>query len=1216
MTDYIQFRKDPDAALHRRTLEKAFGGSHQAQLHTSLTSREEKTYGIKISYGNTELKTRAALLLALEEKAFSPSKDLSAEQVKLAREALFYTKIFSTPEETSEDPLSSEAGISIETTDIHSYEFLYKLEKILSKEAKVFVSSDKKGQQYTFTTKVFLDDKLLNKNELLNTLKFHLAKAQADVADALGEASSHHHSPHVEQLNQKVIDLLATISLIAGTKDKEPRGWRSGISKIGAVAAAALFGLIKGARYIQHHLLTINQEALALTRRIEGMASEVLQANRALRQALKSKDPDAPSFTALYRQYQKQPELLAKLKPLLVKKNTLLEAAFEALKNLFRGKKNKKLHYNNLLKSSLVHQKFADTNFIIKNGLYAEVTDDLLQAFSDISYASEADKREILTNLFHTAPDANGRERIIDYLVNSGRHTFAKELIGQDLAKCKEEIFQLKTDPFRRESLKIIENDLQDQSEALKKLLHNERAPKNPDKLALASYIRTLEMKYDSCRALAVRMGDSALLTQAFGFELEKLNLDDNKHLPKLPLDLLQGKNLQTKTLLHYAAKGNNAKLIQLVALCTENQLGIKNAFMVKDQAGDIPAHSIELKMAHQLDALYNLDGNKMGSFSSMAFYLKKTQLNVSSILRITSEIVGKAFGAAASTASIIFPPNFDVVTRAIAVNAPAYGGMGAGIGASLAIQKLATSISKLCYGIQLNLSQYEAKRQKQTSPFIVKAETKRELFQKKVIDVIHSNNRKAVIKTLNQAVKRRDAEAMLSLMYSLPDSWKPSATFIKAVNEMRYFPHDYRDHIMDMLFERCDVPDLIEKMMDAQIQYGGIEWVKNKVKELNSPIYNSSENIVYVHKKPLIMMAAKLGMKNVLETIDFPDDVLEWQNRNGETLLHLAAQSNDVPTIALVAQKMQQRLIEVKPDNQAMQYQVARSKQTALTLKEGLSTTGLAAQITGKKLLNGIDVFNLQNGHGKAVQDIISRDLMNRLDDYLLMPANEAGSMSDIGKLRAGEVAAEWVKDIGLVLPAKTALNFALANSLKLAVTSTFVTTSATHGIISGFFAAWSVEFATKLSLMIVGFGIELLMNWQAGALLYDIENAHRGYDNTITQLGATSKEVWRRFKYANDIDRKKEAELRKRLNRILALIMDDVLKEVRKQAIFKESEALQYLQKDMADCFSYNRSMPEILLKIAEIQKQAGFSEEQNKALANIIMQKFQPTNILASV
>lgn len=1002
------------------------------------------------------------------------------------------------------------------------------LEKVLGVKVSQALSEKAEVSDTVFKVRVLFLDKELGYKELLSALAIKIHEIEKDFERTL-VANQPLPVQKIERL-QNAKDIYEYVSTCG--KDEERN-----IDRVKRKVMSCILAIVKAPSKLAHHIYVglshLNHKTLEKWRKFRGEDKEILAANSELRGALSSTDPSAPSFETLYSKQKEKlqahlgPTQVRGLDQLLKRKNGAINQLISSIKNFFR-KEKKEIQSNSLLKEAFINKKIEDANFIIKNKLYSRITTSLLADFTSVPYLSEPDKREILTNFFHTAPEGRSLARLTEFLVGSGRRDLAVDLIRGELEK------------------------------------FNQNPPNNDME------------RVNACRLMAAQLGDNALIEEAFGIDLNQ----DNVQLPK-ELLLVDSKG---KTLLHYACQSDNGKFVKIVADSLERQYGMKNPFFVPDKQGNLAAHNIKPSLAHQLDITYGLNGNEKGSFSSMAFFMAKLDNRLSRGLIVDSIFSGKFFGVS-DASSIAFKSDIVGPTLLVA-NAPALGGMAAEAGLFYGLQKMVDWVRKKIYASQLTLSLYEHRNEPRVIP------------EKVTLDPSLTYNQQ-----LNKLLKKRDVEGVVEALSRMPPDYKISTSIVKLANEVRYFPPvnvrgndvDSRELIMDRLFLKCTHPDQLEKMLDVQMINGGKDWVEKKLANIEGPI---SQN----QRMALMAMAIKLGRKNIVEKAasKIPKEMwVSWQNSDGDTLLHLACRSRDVETILTVAKKMSDSI----SNRQEVTYDIEKSKQSLLSL------SGMAARYTGKRSFSE-NIFNIQNGSGERVQDLIPRNLANQLDDALDLDPAATGSFSHLIRLRERESPWTLAAGLSVALPTRVLLGIYLANLTSGVAYAAYVAGAAYGGVV-GFLSAAATEFTLGIVLAVSGAFIQYLGGKKVGQALSCFENSHRGYDNTVAQLGRVPKEVRQRIADAMAMSPVQQEALIARLNPVLNKLLEEVIQEAKIIPIFnrvEEQEKLDHMVGRMRSVFDQKRKMPDIIRKFISLMRQVDFSEDQRKKLAEMMQAKFQ--------
>jgi len=956
--------------------------------------------------------------------------------------------------------------------------------------------------------------------DLTNALAAKIRNIVHDLEQGQPSAEKLKELTEAKALLSKVVQLGSDVEA-SDRPSKIKRSMVKGVTKALTEVFDAKKKVVKGASKLAS---TVDKYLLDEHQKRKGESPAVMKANSSLRLSLESNDPYGDSFEALYTRYQTMylSETRKEIDSLLIKKNRALDLCFSYMVNLFKGNKGEEIHSNSLLKSALENRKIEDANFIISKHLYKGITRALLDKFSAIPWMSEGDKENMLRNMFQSALNVYPQD------------TKGAEILLDYL--------------FSGERVEFAKNlivDVLDNTEASSEAKH-------------------------LCRLAAARNGDPELIKEAF-----------NPTVLESYKDWTDSKS--GKTLLHYACKSNNGEFVKQVA----DMMGsdkLRDVFLQPDKDGELPAYSMTLSLANQLDSLYRLDGNQSGSFCSFAWYCAKVNKAVNIGVIGSTILTSRIIGNAAATAAQIYIPAGSIFLETVGMHVPNDASIISGAIAAFLLRKPVIRLAlKTMWKTQLSLKQLDSPQLKTKSDPV----TSMDDFKK--------------------AIKQKDVVRIADYIKNSPAEFKLSKKMMNSLVNIRFFPEkdngiDYRKILMDKVFVDCDNPDLLEKFMDKQLESNGRDWVDSKL-----------ESIVQVveepQKKALFMMAVKMGRNDIIEKIAVnmtPESWLGWQNRDGETLLHLACYSKDPATILYVAARMNEQM----QLNQETVQPIERSKQNIFSWS-GISLVGLVTIIRGKRTFNN-NVFSIQNGHGVKVQDLISRDVANSLDEILQLDPENPGSFSFLLLLKGAQESWQLTSQTMLAVPVMNVMNFLVADVMQLAIAGTFTAVLHSGGPGPAFIAATLVEFALNNSLLLVALGITHVLGKQTGDAISNFENMTRRYDNTLTQLGNNPLEASERFSTAT-IKPEDQVLIFSKMKPSLEKALNELFSDVSKVSKFQGSEdQLRKLQAKMMNCLAEGRHLHEVLYKLSRTTQSIVLSRDQREYFAEVMTERLTAESV----
>lgn len=994
----------------------------------------------------------------------------------------------------------------------------------------------------------------VTRRELLQRLA---AKLQKLKAISLHTDSDHVlQQPHVEVLSQ-IHDLKNLLNYITESSSEKLKG----VKKAGVIALRAFgwifkapFAVIKAG--VKQGKAVDRKIVETWRKRSSQYGPEVMKKAKLLHQAIASKNPDM-TLQSVYEEHVEGSSVKSQVDEILKEKNSALKAVFRAIANLFRSTK-KGGKSNKVLKQLLIQNRIHDAHFLIRKGIFSNVSLSVLHCVQDLDFSAE-EKRALLRSLFHASPDIRSADRIIDVLRASGQEedlAFAKSLVEE-----------------------LISSSQGEQTESL--LLR--------------------------AGMFAAKLGDEQLLQAAFNIDSTSQPLsEENRQL------FLSLKDERGRTLLHYAAQGNNGFFVHLVAK-TMREKGINNPFLVKDRYGDMPIYMMSRFLAHQLDELYGIDGNHKGSFSRAVDYCQKIKAYALAVGR-ASKMQGLWSAALGPLKTLVLKPipeSFAKKTVASRLNVDPIADAIAAKDFSF-VEKAVTKFLRRWWRQDLSLQQYENRENKIAPGGINQLNA---LKRRKKQELLPLAQRFAI------ALKRRDVRALVDVVRWLPKDFTISNKMVDRLNQIFFYPtietterrtikkEDSKNLILKEVVARIKDPKVLENLMDGQLHIGNHQWVKERVERLKDA--QQRKMLSDTERQVLVLMSVKLGRVDILQ--DFLSSAeqgqeaipwFEWQNKNGDTLLHLAAASEDVKTVLFVAENMANAL--QKSLGGKIDYRVKQSQQSLFSL------SGLLARISGKRTVRD-NVFNIQNGQGEKISDIISANFAHQLDRALGLNPSAIYSFSFMVGLREERIALNTIIGEEFNESVNLAMSFALSQSSALLVKGAALVATAKAGPFVGALVGFIVRLTVSLGVAAIASTVlRVLLQKKTGDMLADLEMLSRGYDNEIQQLGMDSKEVHQRLATASQ---QLTSNLENHYKEIHDRFCDLVKKMQIPSEVSQESrEKMEAFIGLMTETFVTTGDMDEAINAMARALARLDLSVKDKQRLVEAVQQAFRFEHLLA--
>lgn len=850
-----------------------------------------------------------------------------------------------------------------------------------------------------------------------------------------------------------------------------------------------------------------------------------------LRQALTSLDPNV-SFQKLYQAQENKPAVKETLK----KNNCLLKSIARFFKNKFSYRyhwedKQPELKGNSLLVLALKNRKLEDAKFIIKEGIFNNVSKNVLKAYESISVLTEEEKLEIFQLLSENAQRKEDLEVLVDYLKKSGREAFSKQLVEKGLThfhtdiqlRCKmlatsfgdlqlfEKAFGIKlSEEIIKDKAKLNEvirnfykNNFEQFDQIQEFIMHDACKSDNPlivQFLSQAVYVYNMRQE-KSLRGLIDNMRRGILFGETID-DLDYFGKTIQRRLPDFGLKAFS-KAIDKYKKTNGLDTDSQDLIIKTLEEAEKRLHPLANPFVMSGKNGVEPRHLMSMKLANELDKLNGLKGNQRGSFSNMVGFYQHMRRKIAWTRYVPGGLTGKFSAAVLATYVLETFPNTNAYSTFFIINIPLYALLFAGMGISHGFVKWYREKEAKGLGIDISLHQFETKLQANldeafelgpSTPLSPRPKGKK-VAQKGFASKIPE-------KQLAQAMKLGSLPSVLNILLS-SDQLKLKDHFeeiMKNFDNLHYFYLDESVHRELKYFGRIDLnqnfkPFIVQKICENltpqqmylflkhQLELGDKETVEVVIRELGHSIFNKKKPLAPFDRNQFqmcILLSAQLGNPNVLkEFVEAGDELLEenWMiktkdPKTGDSLLHLACQTRDVQSIVYVAGKL------------------------------------------------GPTAFKLKNKEGKTIQEMIDKDLAQQLDQVFKFNPEWSGSFTKLYEMRTAKHTHELTMEVIAVLPAKAMINLAVSAAMHTILHKASI---AAEGLSPGasLLVVSSVEFAVGLCVMLVGFAIGIIGGKGLGAAYSQAQNYRKGYDDAIVQLALEDEKtpleyVESRFKYA----------------------------------------------------------------------------------------------------
>lgn len=394
--------------------------------------------------------------------------------------------------------------------------------------------------------------------------------------------------------------------------------------------------------------------------------------------------------------------------------------------------------------------------------------------------------------------------------------------------------------------------------------------------------------KLNRCLMLAAKFGDEKLYDLAVEKGAEIYN--DNKKLIV---------NETGKNILHYACQSDNASLVKKI----DESMKEKNPFAIRDDANNSfrsinyirPQHYISASLAEKLDHLYELDGNRGGSFTAMNRYYS----NISKVLgqglmsylgdkfKVDEEAIrgsvysGKYIGGM----GVVQTYNNLLVTKGIVT---AYIASGVMISAASIVS------SSIIYAVKKVISNRRAEKLGLTPELVF---DKNKQPKRKVLSIKY-DNKNDNNHDLEAALRHFDFKKVNEIINN--GSYKDvSSVLVKLVAETGYFPSQkVKEKFFRKISNRAN-PKNFEKLI-----YDLANRSKEDLSLAKNIIFNKingSNNIEDLPKlKRISLMAAEFGDIKLLDAALAKlkehgfTSLLSIEDEKGSNLMHYATRNGD----------------------------------------------------------------------------------------------------------------------------------------------------------------------------------------------------------------------------------------------------------------------------------------------------------------------------------
>ena len=349
---------------------------------------------------------------------------------------------------------------------------------------------------------------------------------------------------------------------------------------------------------------------------------------------------------------------------------------------------------NRALKQSLASGTSATAiiQLIEQPGFVKRISKGLLEAVAN-SPLDKAGKELVYQALFENCTDDRGREKIF---AKVGKEVAAKFIAAQ-MKKVDSNIITL---------------------EKKGKTIPSNAPPKESALIDFEIDVLTQEKKH--LTLLALQTGNAELIQQTTGIDIKTVDataIRENEAFFNLLMGDASFASKEGQTPIFYALRSGNMRLTVAVA----QAMGDPNPYLQADSRGRKPVHYMTREQATWLDNHYHgasgkpLDGSQKGSFTAVMDRFDALRFQGTHTRMVMGAIVGKMAGSAISTSLILATHGApahqtikEIVTSALEIQGPVYGGLVGGAFITIPLQKFMNNMYVIYKGLDLDLGQYD----------------------------------------------------------------------------------------------------------------------------------------------------------------------------------------------------------------------------------------------------------------------------------------------------------------------------------------------------------------------------------------------------------------------------------------------------------------------------------------------------------------------------
>ncbi|MBL4818464.1 MAG: hypothetical protein JKY15_04435 [Deltaproteobacteria bacterium] len=660
--------------------------------------------------------------------------------------------------------------------------------------------------------------------------------------------------------------------------------------------------------------------------------------------------------------------------------------------------------------------------------------------------------------------------------------------------------------------------------------------------------------------ALSALLGDLDKFTELFNRDINPSakNLSEEEQTGIKNLDFEYVKKLQTankETLMHFACEGNNANIIKLFAdklgkdpryFLAETQppgwfWGTLAGWLFEDK--NRPIDLMTLETANELDKLYGHKPNKPGSFSMAvvkAMYIRKP-------MQITYEISSRLsaiFGGRVGTDTFMsLAGNLDTYGQGSAVikGGTHFADLGgrqttaekpllskfktaARMEQGIITQLYRSYIAEGGNNLDETLSQFG------TIPF--SEETFLQLVERTRVEL--RGNQRVKIKPTSENPAQTEFEQLLAncepalALNKLKQdkTIQISESLIHRLSRVPYIDPDTRENLVYQLIRQSkddiqkpdDSNTQIEALLEAQITPYNSEANEAIKRAIMRHLENQDTPPSVGKLRSYMIAAARMKDMDLLEKItqQARDPASLWldtfvrrkmhsptglpQLDYGNTLMHIASVTGDVPFIQYVAQNMVAAYMAHSIQNKPGESPKHRVPAVTIAQKVSAAFSGETGRLQRDLPINP---FDMRNSAGQTAAELLAPATARVLDEIHHVTPLSEGSLSRISISYLDTQAQILGVELSLLLPGKVGVTIAVSHRLAQALATGGLIGGLVHGGPLGFLIANCLaQYITGASI-IAGGGIIGNLTGEGGLrTIENMQDAFQGYQKEASSI------------------------------------------------------------------------------------------------------------------